>query len=326
MQLLMGSLVSSSLSAVANLGVADHLSHTPTSVDTLASATGAQADALYRVLRMLASLGVFRQEGRAFALAPAGEFLRQDHPQSLRAMVMMFGDPWRQPAFPRMTDVIRTGINGIRLAHGKDAFDLFAGLPAEAERFHNAMTSFSSSLVPAVLAAYDFSGIQRLADSGGGHGSVLGRILRHYPHMQGVLFDLPEVVAGAPASGNLAGCDGRVSIQSGSFFDTAPAGCDAFIFKHILHDWDDERCVRILQLTRAQLPAHGRVLLIEMVVEDSPAPLPAKFLDIEMLLVTPGGRERSAPEFAALFAQAGLRLSRVVPTPSPVCVVEATVA
>jgi hypothetical protein len=140
--------------------------------------------------------------------------------------------------------------------------------------------------------------------------------------MQGVLFDREEIVGGVPED-QFAGCDGRIAIESGSFFERVPDGCDAYIMKHIIHDWSDEHCCTILKLMRERLPANGRVLLCEMVVTDEPGPTPAKMLDIEMLLVTVGGKERTKHEFAELLGSCGLHLNRIVATERPICVIEA---
>jgi hypothetical protein len=322
-QLMVGKHITYSLTAVARLGVADHMSGALNSVDELAQIVGAQPDFLYRVMRLLASLGVFVEgPGKSFALTPVGECLKTDSPASVRYLAMAWGDSWSTRAFERFTDTVRTGIDSTTLAFGKHTFELFADIPDQAETFHRAMSSLSGFAAAAVTDAYDFSTVTRLADIGGGHGTLLASILKRNPAMKGVLYDLPEVVAGASAHNTFTGLDERVSIQPGSFFERVPAGCDGYILKHIIHDWDDQRANRILSLIREQLPAHGRVLLCELVVPDSPAPAPAKFLDIEMLALTPGGKERTGQEFAELFASAGLRLARIIPTQSPFCVIE----
>ena len=177
----------------------------------------------------------------------------------------------------------------------------------------------------AITAAYDFSGIERLADVGGGHGALLASILRRYPNMRGVLFDREEIVAGVPKD-QFAGCEGRIEIEGGSFFERVPDGCDAYIMKHIIHDWSDDYCRTILKLMRDRLPAKGRVLVCDMVVTGDPGPTPAKLLDIEMLVMTVGGKERTEEEFRELFASAGLKLNRIVPTERPICVIEAVPA
>ena len=325
MQLMFGKQLTASIAAIARLGIADHMGSDPLPVEALAAKSGAHAPSLYRVMRMLASLGVFRQEGRKFALTPVGELLRTDAPTSLRHMAMMLGDEWSIKAYAHMADCVRTGGDGITMAYGKQIFEYFAEHPEQAETFQKAMTNGSVIAAESVLKAYDFSGIERLADVGGGHGLLIATILERYPDMRGVLFDLPEVVAGVP-KGRLAECDGRLEVEAGSFFERVPKGCDAYLMKHIIHDWSDEHCRTILKLIRERLPKHGRVLLCELVVGDDPGPTPAKMLDIEMLVITVGGKERTRSEFADLFASAGLKLNRVVETPTPTCVIEAVPA
>ena len=322
-QLLFGKQLTASLSALARLGVADHMGESAVSVEDLAARVGAHAPSLYRVMRMLASVGVFTEEpGGKFALTPVGETLKTDAQGSMRAMAMMLGDEWSMHAYTRMADCIRTGIDGVTMAYGKPIFDLLAERPEQCETFQRAMTGGSNIAAQSILASYDFSGIERLADVGGGHGVLLASILQKYPAMRGVLFDLPEVVAGVPAD-RLAVCGGRLQVEAGSFFERVPRGCDAYMMKHIIHDWSDEHCRTILKLIRAELPPHGRLLVCELVMPEEPGPAPAKMLDIEMLVMTVGGKERTPREFGALFQSAGLKLGRVVTTPTPICVVEA---
>jgi hypothetical protein len=324
-QLLFGKQLTASLSAIARLGVADHMGSDPVAVDELAAKTGAHAPSLFRVMRMLASLGVFKQSGQTFALAPVGELLRTDAPNSLRYMALMLGDEWSIKAYAHMADCIKTGGDGMTMAFGKQVFDFFADNPEQAETFQRAMTNGSVIAAESILKAYDFTGIKRIADIGGGHGLLMASVLKRYPEMQGVLFDLPEVVAGVPES-RLSECGGRLQIEAGSFFERVPAGCDAYMMKNIIHDWSDAHCRTILRLIRDRLPPKGRLLIFELVVSDDPGPTPAKMLDIEMLVMTVGGKERTRAEFADLLASAGLKLNRVVETPTPTCVIEAVPA
>jgi len=322
-RLLAGKQITYSLSGVARLGVADHMSATPRPVEEIAAAVGAHAPSLYRVMRMLASLGVFEESpGKQFALTPMGEFLKSDVPGSMRYTATMFGDQWTTRAYENFDHSLRTGEDGITKAYGKQVFDVLAERPEELKTFQAAMTSSSDLTGRAVVSAYDFSGIKRLADVGGGHGGLLASILRQSPDMQGVLFDRPEIVSDVP-SDQFAGCEDRISFESGSFFERVPTGCDAYIMKHIIHDWSDEHCRTILKLMREALPVDGRVLICEMVVPDGPELSPAKMLDIEMLVVTVGGKERTKDEFAELLASCGFRLSRIVPTARPIRVIEA---
>jgi hypothetical protein len=330
-QLLFSKMAFFSLAAVAKLGIADHLSEQPRSVEDIARDSATHAPSLYRVLRLMSSFGVFTEgPSHHFALNPAGELLQSKHPHSMRDMAVMFIDPWQIQSYSRVAEVLRTGTNAVTLAFGKHAFDYFVDEPDQAANFHRAMTSFSGGAAVAILDVADFSRFRRIADCGGGHGLLLSRILEKFTGLHGVLFDLPEVVAGAPGAGHLHATESRATIESGSFFDRVPADCDAYIMKHILHDWDDDSSRRILSLMREQLIKTardtGRVFLCEMVVPDAPGPAPAKMLDIEMLVCTPGGKERTAAEFGQLMESAGLKLVGITPTKSPVCLIEAAVA
>ena len=325
MQLLFGKQLTYSLSGVARLGVADHMDKTGRAVEELAAKVGAHAPSLYRVMRMLASLGVFKESPpRHFALTPVGELLKTDAPVSLRYMAMMFGEEFSTRAYAHFTECLRTGGDGVSEAYGKDIWQVLAEHPAQCEVFQNAMSANSSGSVPAIVEAYDFGGIQRIADVGGGHGLLLGSILRSAPKMQGILFDRPEVVGSLPKSA-FAGLEGRVAVEGGSFFERVPDGCDAYIMKHIIHDWDDDQCVTILRNCRKVMPRGGRLLIVESVLPPGDTPHPGKILDMVMLLA-PGGQERTEEEYRVLLAKADLRLTRVVPTHSAVSLVEAVPA
>jgi len=317
MQMLFGKHVTYSLSCVARLGIADHMSTKPVSSEILAEKVGAHPPSLYRLMRMLASLGVFAEpEPGQFVLTSIGETLRTEAPGSVRYLAIQFGDPWASRPFEHFTECIRTGQEAVTMAWGKNIFEVLHDLPEQAEAFNRSMTNLSDREKAAILEAYDFSGIHKLADIGGGHGSLLTAIVERNDNMLGVLYDLPEVVAGASVSD-------RIQVESGSFFERIPAGCDAYMMKHIIHDWDDARCQRILELVAAQLPAHGKVLVCDMILSEQPVPEMAKMLDIEMLVLTGGGKERTEREFADLFKSADLRLNRIVRTAGPTCVLEA---
>jgi hypothetical protein len=326
MQLLFGKQLTYALSGVARLGIADHMSGEPQTVEAIAAKAGVHAPSLYRVMRMLAGFGVFKEgPQRHLALTPVGDLLKTGIPGSLRYMAMMFGEEFSTRAYEHIGDCLRGGGDGVTEAYGKSIWEVLAERPEQCETFQRAMTDSTSVAADAIVEAYDFSSIRRLADVGGGHGLLLAAILRANPKLQGVLFDRPEVVAHVPKQ-QFAGCDGRITTEAGSFFERVPDGCDAYLLKHIIHDWSDEHCRTILSLMRDKLPRHGRVLVCEMVVSDEPGPTPAKLLDIEMLVMTVGGKERTPEEFGELFAASGLRLSRIVPTARPIAVIEAVPA
>lgn len=307
----------------AKLGIADLLARGPKPVDELARATATHAPSLYRVLRALASLGIFEETAdRTFRLTPAAEPLRSDVPGSLRAFTIMMGEPWSMRAWESILDSVRTGEPAFDAVHGKKIWEYFAERPQEGEIFNAAMVSFSEIETPAVLEAYDFSGIRCLADVGGGLGHLLAAVLRQHPAMHGILFDAEAVAPAARANLAKEGLADRARVVAGSFFETVPSGADACILKHILHDWDDERSSSILRSCRRALPAGGRVLVVDAVIGPGNAPELGKLIDLEMLVMTGKGRERTEAEFRSLLEASGFRLERIVPTASPVSVVE----
>ena len=319
-------MVSAALGVVAQLGVADHLADEPRSTPDLAARTGANEDALYRVLRALATTGIFTEtSSRKFALTPSGALLRSNVPGSVRDMVLWLCDSFHFRVYAEMAHSVRTGETlGDKLL-GMPVFEYLQHNPELAARFNNAMTNFSAGIAPAVLEAYDFGGIDVLVDVAGGHGMLLASVLRKYPSMRGILFDVEHVIAGAKAPEALGVAD-RCDKVSGDFFKAVPRGGDAYVLKSIIHDWDDEKAGAILRNTRAALEGkpNGKVLLVEAVIKPGNEPDLSKLGDLEMMLL-PGGRERTEAEFAALFARNGFQLTRVVPTHAPLWVVEAQV-
>ena len=316
---MLGTLASQALYVAAKLGIADHLVDGPKPVDELAKTTGTDAPSLYRVLRALASLGIFTEQGdRVFALTPTAEPLRSDVPNSLRDVAIFWGEDWHWETWGKTIYSVRTGNSAWAQAHGDDVFAYFEKNPEAGEIFNRAMSSFSGLATKAVVDAYDFSGIETLIDIAGGHGRLLAGVLEAYPSMHGVLFDLPHVLEGAPRVS-------RCEYVSGDFFVSVPSGGDAYIMKHIIHDWDDERALKILGNIRQAMKPDGRVLLVEAVIADGNNQDFGKLLDLEML-VSPGGKERTAAEYEELFTRAGLRLTRILPTKSPYSVIEAVAA
>lgn len=217
MQMLFGKHITYCLSAVARLGVADHMSQSPVPVETLAANVGAHSPSLYRVMRMLSSVDVFQEStGKRFALRPIGELLKTDTAGSMRYSAIQMGERWSTRAMEHFTDSVRTGKDGITQAFGKNVFEYFADQPEEADVFNRSMTNFSSLVVEPIIDSYDFSTIERLADIGGGHGMLLASILRHHPHMNGVVYDLPEVVFSGTGSSHFVGCENRVEFEGGA--------------------------------------------------------------------------------------------------------------
>jgi hypothetical protein len=325
-QLVGGYFISASLGVVARLGIAEQLAAGPRSSADLARATGVSEDAIYRVLRALAMVGVFTETGpRTFALTPAANLLRAGVPGSLREMVLWMDDSFHFRVYSEMMHSVKTGETLGQKVLGMPVFEYLQRNPELSATFNDAMTNFSANVAPAVLAAYDFSGIDVLVDIAGGHGMILSSILKQYPKMRGILFDLEHVLAGATAP-DAMGVSDRVQKVSGDFFKAVPAGGDAYIMKHIIHDWDDDKSIVILKNIREALAGKpdGKVILLEAVIKPGNEPDLAKLIDLEMMLL-PGGKERTQEEFAALFEKSGFELARVIPTASPLCVIEGTI-
>jgi hypothetical protein len=317
-------MMSSALQGVTALGIPDLLQSGPRSVADLAGATGANPDALYRVMRALASEGIFFEDPlRTFSQTTMSEMLCRNVPNSSRDMVLWIGDPFHLEVFHEMSYCLRTGETVTEKTHGLPCFDYLGKDKRVGDIFNNAMTGFSKGIVAAALDAYDFSWVagKTLVDVAGGHGMVLTEILKKYPTARGVLFDLEHVVSGAHPRIASLGLQDRCATAHGDFFQAVPAG-DAYVLKDIIHDWADAKAATILgNIHRAAHPS-AKVILIECILAPGNDPGFIKWLDLEMLLL-PGGRERTEDEYRKLLADAGFKLTRVVPTKSPVCVIEA---
>jgi len=325
-QLITGSLGAQAIYVAAKLGIADLLRDGAKNVNDLAKAADADAPSLYRVLRALASFGVFvEQSDQTFALNPTAELLRSDSPGSLRDLAIFMGEDWHWKVWGQTIYSVRTGQAAWSKVHGQEVFPYFAANSEASKIFDRAMTSLSNLAIKAVVEAYDFSGIGTLVDIAGGQGRLLTAILEANPSLKGVLFDMSHVIEGAKESDAIKALGSSLELTTGDFFVAVPASADAYIMKHIIHDWDDERAQTILRNIRNVMKPNARVLLVESVITPANEQDFGKLLDIEML-VSPGGKERTADEYKELFAQAGLKLTRIVPTKSPYSVIEAVKA
>jgi ubiquinone/menaquinone biosynthesis C-methylase UbiE len=323
MQIVGGCFQSQAVYVAAKLGIADLLKTRPLPVSELARKTSTHERALYRLLRCLASLGVFREtDTKVFELTATAELLASDHPGSMRDAAIFMGEPWHWSVYGEMLYSVKTGKVAWERVHGKEVFPYFQDHPEEYEIFNRAMTSFSTNTLPAIVEAYDFTGVKRLADIAGGHGMLLTGFLKANPELKGLLFDLPQVIEGAPALLEKEGVADRVELKTGDFFESIPGGADAYMMKFIIHDWDDDRALKILRNIHHVLPHDGRLLLVEMVVPAGNEPHFSKIQDLEML-VSPGGVERTPDEYRDLLAQSGFELRRIIPTKSPLSIVEA---
>jgi hypothetical protein len=322
MQLLLGRWVSQAIGAATKLGLADHLADGPRSAAELAELAKAHAPSVHRLLRALAGFGVFREtEPGQFSNTPLSETLR-DVPGSVRPLSLFVNHDAHLRAWGAIEHSVRTGKSGFMHAHGALPWDYIAQHPDVGEVFNGAMTALSAQSAPAVAMAYDFSGSTTLADIGGGHGFLLGTILAKHPQLRGVLFDMPQVVAGAPAVLAAAGVADRCTVVGGDFFAEVPAA-DTYVMKHIIHDWDDDASVRIFKAIHRAAAPGAKLLLAEGVIRPGNEPDLGKLIDIEMLVVTDGGRERTEDEYRTILAAGGWALQRVIPTMSPLSLLEA---
>ncbi len=321
-QLIFGKCATMACSVVAKLRIADKLAAGPKSAADLAKETNTHAPTLYRVLRCLTGFGVFTESaGETFALNPVGELLRTGVPGSMRGMADFCGAPWSWNAWGDLMHSVRTGKTAFDHVFGKGCFDYLAEHKDESEVFNEAMTGFSGMVAPAVVEAYDFTKFGTIIDVGGGHGMLLTSVLKANPNLKGVVYDAPHVAAGTADAIRTAGLADRCKAEGGDFFKAVPAGADAYMMMHIIHDWPDDKAAMILKNCRKGVNPGGKLLVVDSVVAPPNAPDMAKMLDLEMLLL-PGGQERTEAEFSKLFASAGWRLTRVVQTKSPKCVIE----
>jgi O-methyltransferase domain/Dimerisation domain len=322
MRLINGYQVSQAIHVATTLGIADLLKEGPRRSEDLSAATGCHGRSLYRLLRALAAVGVFHEDGdRRFSLTAMGECLRTDVANSAAGWAAFVGRPYVWQAWANLVHSVRTGENAFRHLHGTDVWHYRAEHPEEAAIFDRAMTAIARASVDAVVGSYDFAGLGCIVDVGGGHGALLAGILRAHPPARGILFDQPHVVVGADALLGEAGVAERCEVVGGSFFDAIPAGGDAYILKSILHDWEDEPATAILAACRRAIGPAAKLLVVEHLIAPPNQVPEGKFSDLNMM-VSPGGEERTREEFAALFAAAGFRLVTTVPTGIGLSVIE----
>lgn len=306
--LLTGGWVAQAVSVAARLKIADELASGPRSADDIAAAVGAHPPTLHRLLRALSDVGVVQErEDGLFSGTPLGDLLRSDV-RSLRGYALLTGSSFHRRAWGALEHSVRTGEPAFEHVHGRELFDFLRDSPGDGEILNEAMIALSGEFIAPVVAAYDFAPGDTVVDVGGGHGVVLAEILNAHPGTQGILYDLPEVVADAgdgPLRAALA--EGRCRTIAGSFFESVPPGHDAYVLCHIVHDWDDDRAVQILTRCREAMGPGSRLLLGEGHLHEGPGPSRIKWLDLEMLVMTPGGLQRTHSQYEDLFHRAGLR-------------------
>jgi O-methyltransferase domain/Dimerisation domain len=318
---------SQALLVAAQLNVADHLVQGPLTAPELAHVTGANAAALERVMRALCALGVFAESRSGhFSLNAAGQLLRSDMPGSFRSGVLLLAGGVRLRCWSDLLETVRTGVSASARLLGMPLFDFYAAHPEESEINDDAMRAFSAAHADALLKTVKFPEDGVVVDVGGGTGALLAAILAAHPRLYGILYDRPDVVPRARRVLSEGGVADRCAVVGGSFFDGVPRHGSVYILKQILHDWDDERAGAILRCCRQGIPPGARLLIIERGLPERAEPGPAAevlLTDLEMLVMAPGGRERTEAEFAMLLANAGFKHLRTLQTSSPLWVFEA---
>lgn len=325
-RLISGYQTSQALHVAATLGLCDLLSDGPRSVADLAAATGAHEEALARLMRVLAAVGlVVGGDDETYANTGLGDAFRSDAPRSPAARARLSGQAFHWQAYGALEHSIRTGESAFEAVHGESLWSHLAARPEEMAVFDEAMTALSRGVADAVADAYDFGRFGTVVDVGGGRGALLGAVLARHPTVQGVLFDQPDVVASADDVLAAAGVSERCRVVGGNFFQRVPEGGDAYLLKAVIHDWPDVESVEILRTCRRAMPSDGRLLLVEQLLDQSPDPLRTALSDLTMLAIA-GGTERTTDEYRALLSSAGFELVAIVSTGSEVFILEATPA
>jgi SAM-dependent methyltransferase len=315
-----GAWITQGIGVAAELGIADLLADGPRTIEALAGITGTDKGALYRLLRALAGIGIFAQdEEERFTLTALAELLRSDVPGSQRSFAIMMAGEF-DGAWGELLYSVRSGKPGFDNRFGKSFFQFMEEVPERHGIYDAAMTGIHGVETGPVLDAYDFGVFQTVADIGGGQGHALAETLRRHPHMTGILFDLPAVTERTRTSLQTSDVVDRIRFEGGDFFASVPQNADAYVLRHIIHDWEDPEAMMILRQCRDAMAPDGRILVVEMVIPPANEPGFGKWLDLMMLLV--GGRERTEVEYRCLFDAAGLKLTRVIPTHSDVSIIE----
>jgi hypothetical protein len=321
-----GKWIAQALYVVAELGIPDLLAEGPRTTTQLAAATGAHSDSLYRVLRALSSVSVFIEgPQRDFRNTELGATLRRDVPGSLSAPARFEGMPSAWKAWGEFLHSVRTGECGFERAVGEPIYTYFSQHPDEAGVLNATMTSISEGESQAVVDAYDFSDARSVVDVGGGHGHLLAAILAHHPALTGILLEMPHAVEGARQLLTGSKLTERAAVLAGDAFESVVGGKDIYILKRVIHNWDDDRVLRLLRNCAGAMTARSKLLVIEILIGPANTPEFSKLMDLEMLAMTDGGRERTEAEYQALFAASGLKLRRVYPSASSVSLLETVI-
>jgi SAM-dependent methyltransferase len=320
--MIMGFRVTQLLHVAATLNIADHLADAPLAAGPLARRVGADESALRRVLRALASLGILVETDGTFTLTALGQLLRRDVPGSLNGLAVIYGDDWLWRVYGQLLESVATGQSAFAHVHGMPFYEYLDHDRRAAAQFHEAMATYSRLEVAAIAEAYDLAADSTVVDVGGGDGTLLAALLSAHPLLSGVLFDQPAVVAGAEQVFAAAKVAARATWVGGDFFSSPLPEGDVYVLKSVIHNWDDEAAERILKSCRRAMTPDARLLLAERVVPPDDGPSEAKLFDINMLVVV-GGRERTEAEYGGLLERSGFALVRVIPTKSPLSLLEA---
>ncbi len=323
LHLLRGPWIAQSIHIAAKLGLADLVKEGSRSVEVLAQTTGTHAPALYRLLRLLASVGIFTEdEEKCFGLTPLAEQLLSDVPGSLRILAIIYGEALFWQPWGNIMHSIQTGETAFEHVFGKPIYAYLAETPALAALFDQAMSGLVMQVAQSVATTYDFSSIAHVIDVGGGKGGLLTVVLQRWPHLTGTLMDLPQVVAHARSWIEATSLAARCELVDGDFFQAIPAGGDAYLLSTILCNWDDEHAIRILKNCRQAMGPDSKLLVVEILIPPLNHPSAGKLLDLQMMLIT-GGRDRTAAEYRKLLASAGFTLTQIIPTSSERSIIEA---
>lgn len=314
---------SQAISVAAQLEVADHLLDGTKSIVQLGEITKTNTEALHRLLRALSSIGIFREEKNGnYALTELARPLCKSLPGSMYSVAIMMGSPLHWGAWGELLYSVRTGDSSLKKITGMELFEFLGKNPDVNAQFNSAMSTISKMSSVCIASAYDFAQFRSLVDVGGGQGYLISAILKNNPKLNGILFDLPHVISSASQTLELEGTSSRCKLESGSFLESVYPGADAYMARNVIHDWNDDSSIRILKNIRTAMKDRSRVLLMESVIPKSNEPFFGKFLDLEMLTITSGGKERTREEFSDLFKQSGFRLNRIYPTASFESIIE----
>jgi len=323
LDLIQGSVITQAIYAAAKLGIAEVLSGGPLTAEEIAKRVGAHPDATYRLLRMLSGYSIFAEQadGR-FQLTPMADALREGAPDSMRGIAVLMGHPLLWEDWGHLISSVRTGEASLPKLRGMSGYDFLMANPEYAAVFFQGMGSISSAETDSLLTAYDFSRFRKIVDVGGGRGTLLAAILERATASQGILYDSPYATSDAGQVMEQAGVAARCTIQNGSLFDNPPAGADAYVLKHIVHDFPESECLAVLKNIRSAIDPGGKLLVMEYVLTGDNARHIGNIIDLWLLLLL-GARERTRQQYSELFASAGFKLTAVVPTNSPISIVEA---